>query len=100
MSVYRSVGVWTLDLGRDNNVLLSQSYFTPHGAVIDEYRAMAEWYIDRGKPKNSEKICPIATLSTTNPTWTDLGANMSLCGERPATNRLSHDTALWSRNQA
>jgi hypothetical protein len=40
--------------------------------------------IDRGK------TCPIATLSTTNPTWTDLS-------ERPATNRLSHGTAYTIR---
>jgi hypothetical protein len=36
---------------------------------------------------------PSATLSTTNPTWTDLGANPGPRGERPATNRLSHGTA-------
>jgi hypothetical protein len=36
------------------------------------------------------KTCPSATLSTTNPTMTDPG----LRGERPATNRLSHGTAL------
>jgi hypothetical protein len=36
------------------------------------------------------KTCPSATLSTTNPTWTDPG----LRGERPATNRLSHGTAM------
>jgi hypothetical protein len=35
-----------------------------------------------------------ATLSTTNPTWIDPGANPGLRGERPATNRLSHGTAL------
>jgi hypothetical protein len=40
------------------------------------------------------KTCPIATLSTTNPTWTDLGSNPSLRGERPAANRQSHGTAL------
>jgi hypothetical protein len=39
------------------------------------------------------KTCPIATLSTTNPTWTDPGSNLGLRGERPATNRLSHGTA-------
>jgi hypothetical protein len=39
------------------------------------------------------KTYPSATLSTTNPTWTDPGSNPGLCGERPATNRLSHDTA-------
>jgi hypothetical protein len=39
------------------------------------------------------KTCPSATLSTTVPTWTDPGSNLDLCGERPATNRLSHGTA-------
>jgi hypothetical protein len=37
--------------------------------------------------------CHSATLSTTNPTWTDPGSNPGLRGERPATNRLSHGTA-------
>jgi hypothetical protein len=41
----------------------------------------------QGKPKYSEKTCPSATLSTTNPIWPDLGSN-------PATNRLSYGTAL------
>ena len=36
------------------------------------------------------ETCPNATLSTTNPTWTDPG----LHSERSATNRLSHGTAL------
>jgi hypothetical protein len=39
------------------------------------------------------KSCRSATLSTTNPTWTDPGLNPGLRGERPATNRLSHGTA-------
>jgi hypothetical protein len=42
------------------------------------------------------KACPIATLSTTNPTWTDPGSNLDLRGERLATNRLSNGTALNS----
>jgi hypothetical protein len=42
----------------------------------------------RGKP------CPSATLSTTNPTWTDPGSNPGLRGGRPAANRLSHGMAL------
>jgi hypothetical protein len=40
------------------------------------------------------KSCPSATLSTTNPTWTDPASNPGICGERPATNRLSHGTAF------
>jgi hypothetical protein len=35
------------------------------------------------------KACPSATLSTTNPTWTDTGSNPGLIA-----NRLSHGTAI------
>jgi hypothetical protein len=49
--------------------------------------------INRVKPTTRRKTCPSATLSTTNPTWTDLGSNPSLRSERPATNRLSLGTA-------
>jgi hypothetical protein len=37
-----------------------------------------------------------ATLSITNPTWTDPGSNPGLRRERPATDRLSHGTAKQS----
>jgi hypothetical protein len=43
-----------------------------------------------GKPKYSEKTYPSATLSTTNPTWSDLGRR----GGKPATNCLSYGTAF------
>jgi len=43
--------------------------------------------------RTRRKTCPSATLSTTNPTWTDTGTNSGLSCERPATNRLSHNTA-------
>jgi hypothetical protein len=42
--------------------------------------------------RTRRKTCPSATLSTTNPTWTDQGANPGLLGDRPATNDLSHGT--------
>jgi hypothetical protein len=48
----------------------------------------------QGKPKNSEKICPSATLSTTNPTWFDLGSNSGHRGGKPAANRLSYSAAF------
>jgi hypothetical protein len=48
----------------------------------------------RGENRSTRgKSCPSATLSTTNPTWTDPGPNPGLRGERPATNRLSHGMA-------
>jgi hypothetical protein len=43
--------------------------------------------------RTRRKTCPIATFSTTNPTWVDLDANPRLRGERSATNRLNHGTA-------
>jgi hypothetical protein len=54
---------------------------------------------DRGNQSTRGKTCPSATLSTTNPTWTDPWSNPGLLGERPVINRLGHGTAyitlLW-----
>jgi hypothetical protein len=36
-----------------------------------------------------KEICPSAILSTTNPTWIDLGTNPGLCGERLTSKCLS-----------
>jgi hypothetical protein len=47
------------------------------------------------KPKYSEKTCPIATLSTTNPTWPDPGSNLGGRGGNPATNCLSYGTSIF-----
>jgi hypothetical protein len=46
--------------------------------------------------RTRRKTCPSATLSTTNPTWID----PDLRGEKPATNNLSHGTALSSLTSA
>jgi hypothetical protein len=54
---------------------------------------MVEWYF-AGETEVLRENLPSATSSTTNPTWIDPGANPGLRGERPATNRLSHGTAL------
>jgi hypothetical protein len=54
----------------------------------------ANW---QGKLKYSEKTCPSATLSSTNPTWPDPGSNTGRRGGEPATNRLSYDLCdVWS----
>ena len=52
-----------------------------------------EWNWQGKTEVPGEKTCPSATLSTTNPTWTDRGSSPALRGERPATNRLSNGTA-------
>jgi hypothetical protein len=44
--------------------------------------------------RTQRKTYPSATLSTTNPTWTDPGANPGVCSDRLVTNSLSHGTAL------
>jgi hypothetical protein len=48
--------------------------------------------------RTQRKTCSSATLSTTNPTWIEPGANPGLSGERLATNDLSHSTALSPNN--
>jgi hypothetical protein len=46
----------------------------------------------QGKPEYSEKTCHTDPLSTTNPTWLDLGSNpANRCG-KPVPNRLSYGT--------
>jgi hypothetical protein len=64
--------------------------------------AFPRWYefgerrwndIDKENRRTRRKTCPSFTLSTTNSTWIDAGANPGLRGERPATNDLSHGTA-------
>jgi hypothetical protein len=67
------------------------------------YYAFPRWYefgerrwniILTGENGRTRRItCPSATLSTTNPTWMDPGANPGLRDERPATNDLSRGTA-------
>jgi hypothetical protein len=42
------------------------------------------------KPKYSENTWSSATLSTTNPTWPDLGLNLDLSSEEQVTNYLSY----------
>jgi hypothetical protein len=49
-----------------------------------------EW---QGNPKYSEKSCLDATLSSTNPTWPDLGSNLDRRGGNPVTNCLTYVTA-------
>jgi hypothetical protein len=46
--------------------------------------------------RTPKETCPSDTLPTTNPTWTALGANPGLRGEKPAANRLSYGTAETS----
>jgi hypothetical protein len=45
------------------------------------------------KQRTQKEICISATLSSTNPTWTDLGVNPGLNGEKLLTNHLSYGMA-------
>jgi hypothetical protein len=65
--------------------------------MIYEYGELQWNDIDRLKQKNSERN-PSVNLSTTNSTWTDLGINLGLYGERLATNQLSHGMAFYYVN--
>jgi hypothetical protein len=59
--------------------------------IDDECEAVAG--MRNGKGKYSEKTCPSATLSTTNPTWPNLGSNLGRRCGKPANNRLRYGTA-------
>jgi hypothetical protein len=77
-------------------VATNRPLFIPQ--VTYEYGEQWWNYTDRGKLKTSEKNLSQCHLSTTNPTWSDLGANPSLHKENPATNHLSHGMAppvIW-----
>jgi hypothetical protein len=52
----------------------------------------------QGKSKYSEKTCPSATLSTTNPTWPDPGSTPGRRCGKPATNHLSYVAAFGLPN--
>jgi hypothetical protein len=45
--------------------------------------------------ENNIKPDPTNTLFTTNPTCIGVGSNPSVCGERPATNRLRRGTGRY-----
>jgi hypothetical protein len=51
------------------------------------------WWNDTDRENRWTRRKTCDTLSITNPTWTDPGANPVLLPERPATNRLNYDTA-------
>jgi hypothetical protein len=54
------------------------------------------WNVNwQGKSKYPEKTCLSAILFSTNPTLHDPGSNASRLSGKPATNRLSYDTAMW-----
>jgi hypothetical protein len=66
-------------------------------APDDRWWVWTIWWNEnwQGKPMHSEKTCLSATLSTTNPTWPDLGSNPDNRGRKPVTNCLSYGTALF-----
>jgi len=57
---------------------------------------MEHWWNDTDRESQGigRKTCSIATLSTTNLTWTDLGSKPVLHAERPVTYCLCHGMAL------
>jgi hypothetical protein len=58
---------------------------------------MRNWWNDwQGKSMYSEKTCPNAALSTTNPTFCP-DANPGRRGGKPVTNRLSYGTATLNK---
>jgi len=55
---------------------------------MNEYGVLMEWCWQGKNWNTSRKTYPCAILCTTNPTWTGLGFNQGLFGDRMATNHL------------
>jgi hypothetical protein len=105
-------GNWKSDLPNTYNIYLKEDFLVSWGGVrLSPLSTSAtnwpivpapddRWWVWRsqwnenfqGKPNYSEKTCPCPTLSTTNPTWPELGSNPGCRGGKPATNRLRHGT--------
>jgi len=71
-------------------------------SIRDECGALTKWNQQVYKQSAQRNTCPTATLSTTNPTWTEVGLKMGLCSAMPATNCLScytdrGGTIIWDR---
>jgi len=66
---------------------------------MNEYWALVELYSQRKNLSTQRKLCPSATLSTINPTWTGLGLRLGVSGDKLATNHLScrNSQITWYR---
>jgi hypothetical protein len=73
------------------------------GRWMNEYGELVEWY-RRGETEVLGEKRPSVSLSSTNPTWTDLASKAGFRSERPATDCLNQGTAcvvavtIFSRN--
>jgi hypothetical protein len=70
-----------------------QRYYKVGDRWMNEYGVLMEWCWQGKYWSTCRKTCPCAILSSTNPIWTGMGFNQGLCGDRMATNHLSHGTA-------
>jgi hypothetical protein len=86
------------NMARDSNCSLLPSLFNYTLSIETAYSPYWMWSSrwnesSQRKPWYSEETRPIATLRITNTTWPDLGSNPGRRCWKPASNRLSYDTA-------
>jgi len=80
-----------MTLTGENRSTGRETLYSVGGRWMNGYGALVEWYW-QGKPKYWKKSLSHGTLSAINFTWTDFVLNPNLRCERPAIDRLSHDT--------
>jgi hypothetical protein len=100
LGAFRHINVFFFSWGETESTWYCGHYWPIVPAPDDRWwlwsnRWNANW---QGKPKYSEKTCPSATLSTTNPTWPDPCSNPGCRCGKSATNRLSYGAASHKRN--
>lgn len=66
---------------------------------MNKYGASVELYSQAKYLSTQRKVCPSATLSTINPTWTGLGLRLGVSGDKLSTNHLSSQNSQipWYR---
>ena len=84
---------WTALSNSDASIfLLQSSYPCSLTSINSTHPTQMVFFVLLYNPP--ARTCRSATLSTTNPTWPDLGSNRGRRGWKPPTNRLSYDTVI------
>jgi hypothetical protein len=98
-SVFRRKTEWERE--RERSVLFNDAVncWDYMALVVDKWNiwSTAGMILTQENWNSQRETCPITTLSTTNPTRTDLGSNLGLQGKRPTTNCFSQGTLFQSQ---
>jgi hypothetical protein len=74
-----------MNMSLEKSVLFKDAINVKIISIRNEYGAMNKWNQQVYKQSARSNTCASATLSTTNPTWTDVGLKLGMCSAIPTT---------------